>query len=135
MALGNVPPEEIGSPHRNKDVPSEILRVAEEIDVRSRLIGDRGVLRDMLEASDSRREKIKFEIRNDVNHFRNELRNLRDYKDQLSPKALEAIKQVETDLNTIDSYIDDAWPASPYGFFLTTSTPSTTPSSDSAQSF
>ena len=117
MTVGNTPPEGIGRRIKKDPVPAEVLRIAEEIKVRSTLVLDKGNIRDSLDANDTRRERIKFEIRDELVHFQRELRNLRDYKDQLSEKALKTLDQVDIDIIEIINYLDDAWPTAPFAAF------------------
>lgn len=92
----------------------EILRLAEEIEVKSKLLTEKEYLWDQLSVADTRREKFKMEIRDDLNHIRRELRSLRDFKNNLTEKARMLIEEIDKDVTAADRYLDDDWPANPF---------------------
>ncbi len=118
MPIGNIPPEGIGGPGKIDPVPTEVLRIAEEIKERAKLVIDKGYILDALAENDTRKEKYRTEIRDEVGHMQRELRNVRDYKDELSENAYAALEKVDADINDINQYLDGDWPAFPYGTFV-----------------
>lgn len=81
-------------------------------------VANKGLYRDRLLENDSRKERIKDEIKDDIVRVHKELVYFRDYKDELSKNARDIIARIEQDITDIDRYLDDAWPAYPFEAFL-----------------
>lgn len=92
----------------------EILRLAEEIEVRSKLLTEKAFLWEQLSVADTRREKYKIEIADDLDHIRREILSLRDFKDNLSTKANEILFLLEKDITAAAKYLDDDSPSYPF---------------------
>ena|SRR5579883_2261447 len=101
-------------PNPHDPLQREILGIAEDIKVRAKLLTEKAYLWDTLLVVDTRRERFKMEIRDELGHIRREMRNLLDMKDNLSKKAQKLLDIIEKDVMAADRYLDDDWPAMPF---------------------
>ena len=119
MSLGSQPFQE---PTGSDPLPPGVLKIAAEMTDRAFLISQRGYYREQLLDNDSLKERLKFEIRDDLRYMQGAMPAFLDFKDQLTPDVLAILARVEEDLLIVNRYLDEDWPEYPYEKLLDDST-------------